>query len=196
MIIWINGAFGSGKTQTAFELHRRIPHSYVYDPENAGYFIRDNVPEEVSESDFQDYPIWREMNYTMLSYLNNHYDGILIVPMTIPNAQYFSEIVGRLRQDGIEVHHFTLRASKEVLLKRLRSRGEGKRSWAAQQIDRCIAGFSNEVFRQYIETDKMTVEDQAVLIASQLHIPLTPDTRGKTRKLYDRIRTQLRHIRF
>lgn len=24
MIIWINGAFGSGKTQTAFELNRRI----------------------------------------------------------------------------------------------------------------------------------------------------------------------------
>ena len=40
MIIWINGAFGSGKTQTAFELHRRIPNLYVYDPENIGSFIK------------------------------------------------------------------------------------------------------------------------------------------------------------
>lgn len=44
MIIWINGAFGSGKTQTAYELHRRLDGSYVYDPENAGYFIRENLP--------------------------------------------------------------------------------------------------------------------------------------------------------
>ncbi len=44
MIIWINGAFGSGKTQTAYELHRRLDGSYVYDPENAGYFIRKNLP--------------------------------------------------------------------------------------------------------------------------------------------------------
>ncbi|MDR0635583.1 MAG: AAA family ATPase, partial [Treponema sp.] len=29
MIIWINGAFGSGKTQTAFELNRRWNNSYV-----------------------------------------------------------------------------------------------------------------------------------------------------------------------
>ncbi|MEK4047271.1 hypothetical protein NSU18_27040 [Paenibacillus sp. FSL H8-0048] len=36
VIIWLNGTFGSGKTQTAAELHRRIPDSYVFDPENAG----------------------------------------------------------------------------------------------------------------------------------------------------------------
>ena len=44
MIIWLNGAFGAGKTQTAYELRRRLPGSYVYDPENAGFFIRDNLP--------------------------------------------------------------------------------------------------------------------------------------------------------
>ena len=36
MVIWLNGAFGAGKTQTAYELHRRLPDSFVYDPENAG----------------------------------------------------------------------------------------------------------------------------------------------------------------
>ena len=39
MIIWINGAFGAGKTQAAYELRRRAENAYVYDPENAGYFI-------------------------------------------------------------------------------------------------------------------------------------------------------------
>ena len=48
MIVWLNGAFGAGKTQTAYELRRRLPGSYVYDPENAGFFIRDNLPDRKS----------------------------------------------------------------------------------------------------------------------------------------------------
>lgn len=40
MIIWINGAFGSGKTNTAYELKRRIPNAFVYDPEEAGFLVR------------------------------------------------------------------------------------------------------------------------------------------------------------
>lgn len=67
MIIWVNGAFGSGKTQAAYELHRRIPNSYVYDPENAGYFIRDNLPADVKRGDFQHYPMWREFTTPCLS---------------------------------------------------------------------------------------------------------------------------------
>ena len=39
MIIWINGAFGSGKTQVAHELKRRLENSFIYDPEQIGYFF-------------------------------------------------------------------------------------------------------------------------------------------------------------
>lgn len=55
MIIWLNGAFGSGKTTCAFELNRRLPNSFVYDPENIGYFIRNNTPKEIQRFDFQDH---------------------------------------------------------------------------------------------------------------------------------------------
>ena len=44
MIIGINGAFGAGKTQAAYELQRRHKDAYVYDPENLGFFIRSNIP--------------------------------------------------------------------------------------------------------------------------------------------------------
>jgi uridine kinase len=93
MIIWINGAFGSGKTQTSYELHRRITNSYVYDPENIGFFIRRNIPKEAHKGDFQNYAVWREFNYSMLKYMDQEYDGIIIVPMTIVNPQYFNEII-------------------------------------------------------------------------------------------------------
>lgn len=180
MIIWINGAFGSGKTQTSFELQRRIPNSIIFDPENAGYYIRKNIPVDISKDDFQDYTMWREINYSMLKYINSEYKGIIIVPMTIVNPQYFGEIVGKLRDEGVTVHHFTLCATKEVLRKRLRTRGEGNNSWAAQQIDRCIAGLSSEIFRHHIDTEKLTVGLVAESIASMLHIKLQPDQRGPT----------------
>ena len=196
MIIWVNGAFGAGKTQTAHELHRRIPNSFIYDPENAGYFIRKNIPAVMAKSDFQDHKVWRDTNYSMIKSIGEAYDGTLIIPMTIVEPLYFDEIVGRLRRDGMVIHHFALCASKETLLKRLRSRGENERSWAAQQIDRCMEGLSKPVFERQLQTDHMTTSEVAEAIATVLDIRLLPDERGRLRKQYDRIMTQIRHIRF
>jgi len=196
LIIWINGAFGSGKTQTSFELHRRAPNSVVYDPEHVGYLIRKQIPKAIRKDDFQDYPMWREYNYRMLRYLETEHDGVLIVPMTITNPQYFHEIVGRLREDGADISHFTLRASREVLLRRLRGRGEGANSWAAQQVDRCLTAFSSEVFERYIDTDHSSIEDNVDVIAHDVGLTLNPDHGGKLRKRFDRLITQIRHIRF
>ncbi|WP_274364286.1 AAA family ATPase [Paenibacillus thermotolerans] len=196
MIIWINGAFGSGKTQTANELHRRIPNSFLFDPENAGYYIRKNVPKQIAAPDFQDYPMWREMNYAMLRHIDRTYDGIVIAPMTVVNPLYFEEMVGRLREDGVVVNHFALCASREVLLKRLRGRGDGKNSWPAQQIDRCIEGLSDARFRQHLDTEHTSIEENAETIASALHIRLLPDDRSKLKKRFDRIAVQIKQIRF
>lgn len=195
MIIWINGAFGAGKTQTAYELHRRIPNSYVYDPENAGFFIRENIPKVVVKEDFQHYTMWREYNYSMLKYIDSEYDGTIIVPMTVVHPQYFNEIIGRLRSDSVSIAHFTLCASKETLLRRLRSRGEGKHSWAAQQIERCINGLSNEIFQHHVDTENMLIEEVVEKIAAIENISLLPDNRGPLKKSWDRLTTKIKHIR-
>ena len=85
MIIWINGAFGSGKTTIAYEFSRKIKKAFVFDPENTGFYIRDNIPCELVKSDFQDYVNWRNFNFWMLKYISENYDGVVIVPMTIVN---------------------------------------------------------------------------------------------------------------
>lgn len=195
MIIWINGAFGSGKTQTAFELHRRLPSSYVYDPENVGYFIRKNIPNELSKGDFQDYVMWREFNLSMLKYIANGYKGAIIVPMTLVNPDYFTEIIENLRSDGIEVKHFVLWASKETILKRLRSRADGKNSWPAQQIDRCLEGLSQDLFKIHIDTDKMSIGEVVEELARQSNLSLLPDRRTQIGRIYDNIKVKLKHIR-
>lgn len=69
MIIWINGSFGSGKTSISIKLKERLKHSHIYDPEEAGFFIRDNIPKEINIDDFQDFKMWRDFNYTTLCLL-------------------------------------------------------------------------------------------------------------------------------
>lgn len=195
MIIWINGAFGSGKTNVAYELNRRIESSYVYDPEEIGYFIRDNIPKELKLDDFQDFPIWRDFNYQMLEYMSKHYNGIIIVPMTMTSDLYYNEILERLRQRGVNIKHFTLMADKEILIRRLRKRGDGKNSWAAKQIDRCINSLDNPIFKEHIDTNKMTVYDVVDYIGKSCRIDLLPDNRNLTRKKLDKFKIWVRHIR-
>jgi hypothetical protein len=196
MIIWINGAFGAGKTQTAYELHRRIENSFVYDPENIGYFISKNIPKSMGKGDFQDHELWREFNFKLIKDIAEKYCGVLIIPMTIVNPKYFDEIVGSLRSHGITVNHYALMAPKETLLKRLRGRGDGANSWPAQQIDRCLKGLSNEIFREHLYTEEMSIDDVAQKIALMSGLNFQPDNRGVLRKRLSRVKIQLKHIRF
>jgi len=195
MIIWINGAFGSGKTNTAYELKWRIPNAFVYDPEEVGFFIRDNMPTELQLDDFQNFPMWREFNFEMLKYIYNEYKGAIIVPMTITNESYFNEIVARIRRDNMQLKHFTLMANKETLIKRLRKRGDGKNSWPAQQIDRCVKSLSSKIFDEHIDTDDMTITQVVEYIAKVCDIELLPDNRNWLERKRDKISIWLKHIR-
>lgn len=166
-IIWINGAFGSGKTVTAAELHRRMPASFIYDPENIGFFLRKNTPSETGKRfmDFQDDPLWQKFNYEIIKDIIYSYSGILIIPMTIIRPEYFHKLIGLLREDGIRVDHFILGADRKTLMHRQKSRLDFKSSWAAQKLDACIEAFSDPVFDGYIDTTHMTAEQQAETIA-------------------------------
>lgn len=186
MIIWLNGAFGAGKTQTAHELNYRIPNSIIYDPEQVGFFMNKNMPKAMTTGDFQDHEIWREVNFKMLKYMHNQFNGTIIVPMTIVNPQYYEEIIGRLKGEGIEVHHFVLWATKETLKQRLKSRFEKKNSWPEQQIERCMEGLKHQIFDGNIDTNNLAIEQVAELIAKKSNISLLNDERSSFKKKMDR----------
>ncbi|WP_168118980.1 AAA family ATPase [Paenibacillus sp. HB172176] len=196
MILWLNGAFGAGKTTVAYELHRRLPNSFVYDPENIGYFIRKNAPESIQKDDFQDHALWRQFNYDMLSMLAEEHEGVIIAPMTLVDPVYFSEIVERLRRDGTQLCHITLAAKRETLLKRLKKRGDFSQSWPAKQVDRCVNQLSEQMFGWHLQTDELGVEQILDRIADHADLKLLPDQRSATKKSWDRFVTKLRHIRF
>jgi deoxyadenosine/deoxycytidine kinase len=194
-IIWINGAFGSGKTTCAYELHRRTPGSFVYDPENIGYWIRKNYPPPLLQKDFQDHPQWRDFNYEMLNRLAAEFDGVIIVPMTLINRQYYNEIIQKLIDGGASVRHFILSASRETLLKRLNKRLRRGDTWAKAKIDRCLAAFENDITETKIETDNRPVDEIVTEMAALCGLELAPDKRGKLRKSVDRYIILAKHIR-
>lgn len=84
MLLWINGPFGVGKTQTAYALARRLPDAFICDPEQLGFGIARMTPPPL-RGDFQDVPLWREGVRRVLDRNLSHFDGVLIVPMTLVN---------------------------------------------------------------------------------------------------------------
>lgn len=196
-ILWINGAFGSGKTVTAAELSRRLPDSFIYDPENIGFFLRKNTPPESGRRymDFQDDPLWRSFNGRIIRDIACSYSGTLIIPMTVIRPEYYRELIGSLRENGIRTDHYILGADRDVLLRRQHSRLDFKKSWAAKKLDACIEAFRNPVFEGYIDTTHLTPEQAAETIAEKSGLGLLPDRRPAPVRLLQRFITQLRHLR-
>lgn len=146
MIIWINGAFGSGKTTLAAELHRRLPDALVYDPEQIGFVLRGIV--EVPNGDFQHIPLWRKQVASLAQGLVEEYGRPVLAPMTVVHPGYADEIFGALEKAGVPVRHFFLEVSAPVLERRLDARvvvpddperDEAARRWGKARIAECVA---------------------------------------------------------
>lgn len=209
MLLWINGPFGGGKTQTAHEIQRRLPGSVVCDPEHAGFGLRRMLPPEL-RGDFQDLASWRQGVVEVLDLALAKHDGVVIAPMTVTNARYFEETVGRLTELGHDVRHFALLAERETVLKRLRERGFGhllqyvagkdaplrRESWAVQQLDDCLERLREPEFAEHLWTDSTTVAKTADRIAVLAGLTLTPNRDGPVRGRLRRAWTGAKHIRF
>lgn len=197
MLIWINGPFGVGKTQVAHELHRRLPGSFVCDPEELGFGLHRMLPGRL-RGDFQDLEVWRRGTFDMIDRVLRASGHPVIVPMTVVDPGYHRETVGALRDAGHPVHHFALLASRETVLRRLRGRvvplvrGE---SWAIAQVDRCLDALRKPEFGVHVPTDGRTVPDIAESIARQVGLRLTPSSDGRVVQYLRRTWVSVRHIR-
>ena len=186
MIIWINGAWGAGKTTTAIELHNRVENSFIFDPEETGFLINKSFPKELHQPDFQMFKEWREINVTLLKKLATSYSGTIIIPMTIINPQYVLEIIEELRMQDILVTHFILETNQETLNKRLDKRFEGKDSWVRQRINPAISSLKELENVSRIQTDNLKVEEVVKIIAQETNLELKPDHRSEQKKKIDR----------
>ncbi|MFF4259468.1 AAA family ATPase [Streptomyces sp. NPDC001663] len=209
MLLWINGPFGGGKTQTAHEIQRRLRGSVICDPEHAGFGLRRMLPPEL-RGNFQDLTSWRQGVVEVLDLALTKHDGVVIAPMTVTDSGCFEETVGRLRELGHDVRHFTLLAQRETVLKRLRERGFGhllqyvagknaglgRETWAVQQLDHCLERLQEPEFAEHLWTDHSTVPKTADRIAVLAGLQLRPNNEGALRTRLRQVRVGIRHIRF
>ncbi|MFZ2238160.1 MAG: AAA family ATPase [Gordonia amarae] len=200
MLLWINGAFGAGKTQTAFELQRRLTAAHVADPEQLGYGIHRMLPAD-QRGDFQDRPQWRSGVVETLAQIDKHADVPVIVPMTLVDADYFDEVVGGLMGRGVDVRHYALTASVDTIHARLRRRVRAVRvlgadeAWAMQQADRCVTALREKRFATHVPTDNRTVVEVVEFIASHAHLDLVTPRLNAFRYQLHRLAVGVRHIR-
>ncbi|MDJ0342911.1 NUDIX domain-containing protein [Streptomyces sp. H10-C2] len=126
MIVWVNGAFGAGKTSAARELLDLLPGSTLYDPEVVGAGLGQLLPEKRLQevSDLQDLQIWRRLVVDTAAALLQEVGGVLIVPMTLLRQEYRDELFGGLASRGIAVRHVLLDPGETILLERLARREE------------------------------------------------------------------------
>ncbi|MFE4520098.1 AAA family ATPase, partial [Kitasatospora sp. NPDC056783] len=194
MLLWINGPFGAGKTQTAHEIRRRLPGSVVCDPEHVGFGLHRMMPSKL-RGDFQDLPAWRQGVFEVLDRTLAAHDGVVIAPMTVVEPVYFRETVGRLRERGHDVRHFALLAERGTVVRRLRERGGGhvvgfvagkdaplrRESFALSRLDLCLERLRGEEFAEQVWTDRLTVPRVADHIAAASGLRLAPNTDGPLR---------------
>ncbi|MET9441870.1 NUDIX domain-containing protein [Streptomyces sp. NPDC006610] len=123
-VVWINGAFGAGKSTTARELIELIPNSTLFDPEDIGGALGHLLPAKrlAEVGDFQDLPIWRRLVIDTAAALLNELGGTLVVPMTLLRQEYRDEIFGGLAARRISVRHVLLAPAETILRARMAAR--------------------------------------------------------------------------
>ncbi|MFD7638220.1 AAA family ATPase, partial [Streptomyces sp. NPDC059873] len=124
MIVWINGAFGAGKSSTARELIDLIPNCTLYEPELIGGTLAELLPQKrlAEVTDFQDLPIWRRLVVDTAAALLAEVGGALVVPMTLLRQEYRDEIFGGLASRRIPVRHVLLTTDETILRGRIAAR--------------------------------------------------------------------------
>ena len=168
MIVWLNGAFGAGKTTTALRLPALVPGSRLFDPETVGYMLQPNLADH-AVSDFQHWPPWRPLVASTAAELARYTGEHLIAPQTVLVRDYLEEIFTGLRMAGLTVFHVLLDAEDDVLRRRIHGSDEA-REWRLAHLARYRAArtWLIEAADLVVDTAVLTPDEVASRVASAL----------------------------
>jgi len=155
MAIWINGAFGVGKSSVTRVLQERIPDAVVADPERIGWVMKRTF---WRGQDYQDVALWRRLTVRQVARADAK--GTAIVPMTVVARELFEELTK-------DTTVFALVAERATIEARIAGAPDAH-EWRRANLDRCLAAFADDSFGTRIHTDGLTPEQVADEILSRL----------------------------
>ncbi|MFC4334625.1 AAA family ATPase [Salininema proteolyticum] len=112
MIVWLNGTYGAGKTTTAGLVAAKLP-ARIFDSEQVGYVLQ-GILGDLPHTDFKEWPPWRHLTVETARSILDFQGGTLVIPQTVLQREYWSELAEGFRSAGIPLRAFTLHADREV----------------------------------------------------------------------------------
>jgi hypothetical protein len=136
VIIWINGAFGVGKTSAAAALVAALgSRARSWDPESVGAMLQSELADLPVEN-FQDWPAWRQIVVATAAAIHEQTGQLLVVPQTVLEPGYLHELFGGLEVRRVRTFHVLLDASPETLHQRaVDDPDQSAQAWRLNQID-------------------------------------------------------------
>jgi hypothetical protein len=175
VVVFVNGAFGVGKTTVARRLRAGLPGSALFDPEWVGLVLR-RLPawlplEGRGTDDFQDLPLWRRGSLRGIRLVRGLRETV-IVPMAFSNLAYLCELTSGVRRFDPDVRHFCLTAPYDVVRSRLEGRGldpaRASSAWQLRRAAECCEAHRAPEFAEHVATERRSAEEVAAAIRARL----------------------------
>jgi hypothetical protein len=174
VIVWLNGAFGVGKTATAAALSALLePSARVWDPESVGSMLRSQLS-DLQTGDFQDWPSWRKVVVATASAIHEQTGQLLIAAQSVLERSYFDEVVDGLAAKDVPVFHVLLDASTGVLRDRvLGDPDAAPRAWRLARLSDFVDArdWLGTAADLIVHTDAISPAAAAIAIAESLPGP-------------------------
>ncbi|HEY2316352.1 MAG TPA: AAA family ATPase [Streptosporangiaceae bacterium] len=163
MIVWLNGAFGAGKTSTAGELAGMLAGVRQFDPEWVGYMLKANLADH-EFTDFQQLPPWRTLVPVVMDEVCRLTGQHLIAVQSVLVENYWRHLRAGLDSRGLPVFHVLLEADPAVLAERIRADEveRGACQWRLDHLSEFAAA------RSWMETAADLVVDSTALSVAEV----------------------------
>ncbi|HEY8073835.1 MAG TPA: AAA family ATPase [Labilithrix sp.] len=148
-VLWLNGAFGVGKTTVARAVRARVRGAVIVDPERIGWILRRATARGRRAYDFQELDAWRTWT-TRAVRAAGRFASLVIVPMTVDDATRRAALFDALD----DVLHVVLRAEPATIAARLAGRGSS--AWIDARNRTCIPALA--ALEPHVATDDRDVE--------------------------------------
>jgi adenylylsulfate kinase-like enzyme len=154
MIVWLNGAFGVGKTTIAHRLCELRGDLRLFDPEWLGYMLSSNL-HGLDIADFQDLAPWRTLVPQVARGMTDIAGRDLVAVQSVLVEDYWHELHRGILDQRLDVFHVVLDADETTLRERI-ARDDIERDAAQWRLDH-LDGFVRS--RKWLTTEADLVVD-------------------------------------